>query len=119
MTDWVLAEVVARQQDYEPEVVASVEAELAARRIDPGTQRELEAEVLAALREEDARASAPLQWAFRIFMLAFPGIIPQVVVGWYYLTRGYKRRFRECWTWAGYGIVLGVVGGVAVVLLCR
>ena len=47
---------------------------------------------------QDTRASEPLSWSGRILALLFGWmVLPVFLIGWNYVTKGYRRKGLECW----------------------
>jgi hypothetical protein len=108
-SDADLVQVVTNEADYRPDAVAAAREELHRRHIDPPRLKELSTQAQEAQEERRAKEEEPLAWPMRTLMFILAFGIPQAIAAEHYRARGYKRKYRECWQWMGYGIAFWVV----------
>jgi hypothetical protein len=114
-TDEQLYDMLAHDADYLPEALAAARMEIQRRNIGPTLHPQLEARSEAISAQEVQAAQRPLSWPVKIIMFLLPFGLPQIlvaaVVAERYRNKGYTRRYKECWTWACYGLGFWIFWG--------
>jgi len=109
-TDADLFEMLAHRDDYLPEALDAAREELCRRNLPPDRVAQLQAAVEAQKSQEDKKAEIGLPWYVKV--LIFVGLFPIIWFAIYYEYRGYKKKARQCWAWAGYGFIFWFIVGV-------
>jgi len=114
-TDADLCEMLAYHDDYLPEAIAAAREELGRRNLPPDRVAQLQAAVEAQKSQEEKKAEIGLPWYVKV--LIFVGFFPVIWFAIYYEYRGYKKKARQCWVWAGFSFIFLFIVGVLGVLL--
>jgi len=108
-SDEELVDILSHKDQYEPTALQAVRKELDARCLETNRILQLEKEAESRTEEEERTANLPLQWPLRILMLLASFGILQVIFGEYFRSRGYIRRYKECWKWMAFGWLFWLV----------
>jgi hypothetical protein len=109
-SDAELYEILAHRDDYLPEALDAARKELGRRNLPPDRVAQLQAEVEAQKSQEEKKAEIGLPWYAKV--LIFVGLFPIIWFAIYYEYKGYKKKARQCWVWAGYSFIFWFIVGV-------
>jgi hypothetical protein len=109
-TDADLYDMLAHRDDYLPEALDAAREEIGRRNLSPDKVVQLQAAVEAQKSQEDKKAELGLPWYVKA--LIFIGLFPIIWFAIYYEYRGYKKKARQCWAWAGYSFIFWFVVGI-------
>jgi hypothetical protein len=105
--DRELYDMLAHAEDFLPEALVAIRAELSSRNLPPEQAAGIEARVSVERADEDARAREKLGWPMAILMLILgPGIITVGIIAILYSRNGYKRKAKQSWKMLGVSLLL-------------
>lgn len=105
-----LYDMLAHHDDYLPEALDAARVEMGRRNLPPERVAQLQAAVEAQKSQEDKKAELGLPWYVKA--LIFIGLFPIIWFAIYYEYRGYKKKARQCWVWAGFSFIFWFVIGI-------
>jgi len=111
-TDAELYDMLAHQDDYQPEALTAAKEELRKRKLAPETVAQLETEVQSQKAAAETKVQEPLGWPMRIFIFIFCAGLLGAVLAVYYDSKGYRRKASDCWVTLGFSLAFHVVAGV-------
>jgi hypothetical protein len=109
-TDADLYEMLANRDDYLPEALDAAREELGRRNLPPDRVAQLQAAIEAQKSQEDKKAEIGLPWYVKA--LIFIGLFPIIWFAIYYEYRGYKKKAKQCWVWAGFSFIFWFIVGM-------
>src|SRR5207248_4251219 len=110
-TDAELYDILAHPDDYLPEALAAVKAQLNERNLAPRQIAHLETRVISEQAISHAHAEEPLSWPLRIVVFLFCSGIPGILLAIYYGNKGLKRKASDCWIAIGASLAFHIVAG--------
>jgi hypothetical protein len=110
-TDANLYDILAHPEDYIPEALDATREEIQRRNLSADKIAQLRSDSEAQKSNEDKLAEQGLPWYVKA--LLFCGLFPFFYLfAVYNESKGFKKRARQCWSWAGYGLIFWFVAGV-------
>lgn len=113
-TDADLYDMLAHRDDYLPEALDAARVEIGRRNLPQEKVAQLQATVEEQKSQEHKKAELELPWYVKA--LIFVGLFPVIWFAIYYEYQGYKKKARQCWAWAGFGLIFWFVVGVLAAL---
>lgn len=114
-TDEQLYDMLAHEVDYMPEALEAARMEIQRRNLGPTLVAQLESGTQSNLAQELQAAQRPLSWFVKLMLVLFGFTLFQILVASLvaqaYRSKGYLRKYKECWTWTWYGLGFWVVWG--------
>jgi hypothetical protein len=107
-SDSELFEMLGHADDFLPEALAAVSAELKKRNIAPDAQALMQTQVQTSTLTEHAKASERLDIGMRILIVLFCFGIAGAILAVYYDSKGYKQKARDCWLMMAISLVLHI-----------
>ena len=116
-TEEELYAVVAEPQDYLPEALEAVQAEL--RRRDLPKERVMQVQSTLEAKRAEATRIAEMPLAGEMRLLIFLGMCATIWLPLYYQATGYKRKASESWKWLFYAFLFWIGLGILATLVSR
>ena len=116
-TDEELYAVLAEPQDYLPEALDAVQAELRHRDLPNERVTQVQSTIEAKRAEATRIAEMPLAGTMRL--LIFLGICATIWLPLYYRATGYKRKASERWKWLFYAVLFWTGLGILAAIVNR
>jgi hypothetical protein len=115
-SDADLYDMLAHPDDYLPEAIDAARKEIEKRNLPAERTAQLQSASATQKSREDEQAARGLP--LYVKLLLFCGLFPFLYFfAAYNESRGLKERSRQCWAWAGYGLVFWVIAGFLLRLL--